>query len=668
MNAFLRKIRSKPIVVTLLFLVVLAAVPLAYDLPLLSLGTDDANMVRHFDDDEWLLYNAWVNSYTNGPFYADKFDVGQSYPKLFFNTAGVFLYPYSMLAGENVAAVVTTLRSLNMVFGIGGVFVLFFLVRRVFQSNWIAVIASALFALTPQFLQWTVNSRPNPLEWMLIFTALLVLVRMCERFTFKLFLLATLAGAFAFATKFGATPILILVPVVSVYLIWRQRGDPTRFSEIVQEQVRVYRYLLPALAVIMLAGSLFLVWALRSNGWDGVSLAYNWTQGGFQPWRLPNLLETLESQRTLVNGAAWGGVVGLAAGAALLMFMRTQMRVWAQLEVIQPRFSLYCTLFVGFIIVSAAAYTIVFFATGPAYIVHPEYFFSQVGFEFRYLALGAAYGDIGKPGYIEFVRLVGSQFHPGWLAFVPLIGYAAYINIRGKNVTPVQRDQRIVLWGFVLITVGLFIGSKSATSLRHILPIVGSLYIFMAEAMVLEFRRWKHSRAAGVLAVALAMLVMVGFGTHAQAAYDNWSQGRFKPQDTGIQVGNWLQERYPEDTRLMTDYIRFYVPPYFTQAANTTTAEWDRYRGPDVNQAVIDWIVSFDPQVLVVSHPQQYNDFVNVLPLLESDPVLKSRNYRLVKEFEYQRPDRQRYEYKQILVYEKGASAGDTSLESKPPG
>ena len=112
----------------------------------------------------------------------------------------------------------------------------------------------------------------------------------------------------------------------------------------------------------------------------------------------------------------------------------------------------------------------------------------------------------------------------------------------------------------------------------------------------------------------------------------------------------------------MTDYIRFYVPPYFTQAANTTTAEWDRFRGPDVDQAVIDWIVSFDPEVLVISHPEQYGDFVNVFPLLESDETLKSRNYRLVKEFEYERPDRQRDQYKQILVYEKGG------FESKPPG
>ena len=169
------------------------------------------------------------------------------------------------------------------------------------------------------------------------------------------------------------------------------------------------------------------------------------------------------------------------------------------------------------------------------------------------------------------------------------------------------------------------------------------------------------------MAVGMAALLTIGIGTNARESYGDWSQLRFKPQDTGIQVGEWLQERYPEDTRLMTDYIRFYVPPHFIHAANTTTAEWERYRGPDVDQAVKDWIVSFDPQVLVVSHPQQYNDFVNVLPLLESDPVLKSRDYRLVKEFEYQRPGRQRYEYKRILVFERGAPA-DTTTESNPSG
>ena len=645
----------------------LSAVPLAYDLPLLRLGTADANMVRHFDDDEWLIYNAWGTTYTHGPLYADTFDIGQSYPKLFFNTAGVILYPYSNAAGDNVTTIVTTLRSFNILFGIGAVFVLFFLVRRVLRSNLIALIAAGLFALTPQFLVWTVNSRPNPLEWMLIFVSLFVLVRMCERFSFKLFLVATLAGALAFATKFGATPILILVPMVSVYLIWMQRGDPIRFLEILQEQARFYRYLLPVLAAIMVAGTVFLIWALRSNGWDGVSLAYNWTQGGFQSWRWPKLLEVLESHRVLVNGAAWGGVVGLAVGTVLVMYMRGTFREWASSNGIQPRTSIFATLFVGFIIVSGVAYTVVFFAVGPAYIVNPEHFFSQVGFEFRYLAFGVAYGDAGKPGYIDFLRSVGNQFHSGWWAFVPLIVYAAYLNVRGINFSPVQRDQRLVLWVFVLITLSLFLGSKSAPSLRHILPIVGILYIFMAEAMVIEFRRWKYSRTAGVLAVALTALMIIGFGTHSRAAYSDWSQFRLKPQDTGLQVGDWLQNQYPEDTRLMTDYIRFYVPPSFTQVATTTTAEWDRYRGADVKQSVIDLIVSFDPEVLVLSHPQQFGESVNVYPLLESDEILKSRNYRLVKEFEYQRPDQQRYNYKQVLVYEKGEISAETSLDSNSP-
>jgi len=312
-NALLQRIRSRPIIVTLLLLAVLAVVPLGYGVPVLGLGLDDLDMVRHFDDDEWGLYQVWIQAYTQGPLYAPEFDPFLGYPKLFYNTAGVFLYPYSQLNGEDVGAVITTLRSLNTVFGIGAVFVLFFLTRYVFRSNWTAFIASGLFALTPQFLSWTTNSRPNPLEWLLILTSLLVLVRMCERFSFRLVLLAILAGALAFATKYGATPILILVPLVSIYLIWRRRGDQNRFTEIVQEQVRVYRYLLPVLAVLMAVAAVGLLFSLRSHDWDAVSMSYSWVEPGIQPLRLPRLLEILENQRPLVTVAVWGGAVGLVS-------------------------------------------------------------------------------------------------------------------------------------------------------------------------------------------------------------------------------------------------------------------------------------------------------------------------------------------------------------------
>jgi len=403
------------------------------------------------------------------------------------------------------------------------------------------------------------------------------------------------------------------------------------------------------------AGAVFLLWALNSNDWSGVSLAYGWSEGAFQPYQAARLLEVLEGQQSLVNRAIWAVVVGLATGAALSMVIQRRMRAWDSAKAIQPGVNVYLTLFAGFVIVTGVMYVVVFFATGPAFIAHPQHFFSEMGFQFRYQVLGSSYGELGKPGLVNFIKAFGGQFHAGWLAFVPLLGYAAYINIRSSTSSPVQRDQRLVLWGFILITLVLFFGSHSATSLRHILPIVGILYVFMAEAIVLEFRRWQYSRAAVGMALVLSMFMLVGFGGHAREAYGNWDYLRFKPQDTGVQVGNWLQEQYPEDTRLMTDFIQFYIPPYFTHSANTTTAEYDRFRGADKDQAVINWIVSFDPEVLVISHPQQYGDFVKVPPLLDSDPVLKNRNYRLVKEFEYQRPDRQRYGYENIQVYDRSA-------------
>lgn len=163
---------------------------------------------------------------------------------------------------------------------------------------------------------------------------------------------------------------------------------------------------------------------------------------------------------------------------------------------------------------------------------------------------------------------------------------------------------------------------------------------------------WRIVRSGAVPVLALVGVLVV---FHASEASGDWDYKMSKPLDTGLEVGDWLQERYPEDVRIMTDWDTFYIPPYFVQTSSVTPFERKERRDAYKAGAVRDVIVSFDPDVIVISHPQGFYEFVNVLPLLTSDPVIESRDYKLVKQFDYDRADRQRYGYEHVLVYEKGS-------------
>ena len=639
----------------LLLLAVLAAIPLVYSLPLITGGLDDLNLVRHFDQGESELTINWVEAYTRGPLYAPPFHAFLNYPKLFYNSAGIILYPLGAVNGEDFKAVLGVWRGFSLVYGAGALIALFFLAQRVFHSNAIAFIGALLLGLTPQFLLWTVNVRPNPLEQLLIFAGLLVLVRMCERFSVSLFLVATTLGALAFASKYGGIPFMVLVPIFSFYLIWRRRTDQEEFTRIVREQARALRYLLPVLSVGMAVAAVAMILALRSRGWDGVPLIYGWTQGGLPPEKLPSLTRSLNEYSLMVNVAIWGGTIALGVGAVMVAAVGARWRAWGVSTVIRPSLSVYARLLIAFAILTALIYPLIFFLTGPAFAAHPEHFFSQVGWQFRNIALSASYGDVGAPSYLETFRQTARNFHPGWLAFVPLLGYGIYLNVRKGPDSPVERDQRIVLWAFAALAVALFLGFKSAIGIRHILPAIGILYLFAGEVVIREFVRWRRWRAVGALAVSLSAiaLVLVGIGFHSEEASQDWRKAWGKPNDIGIVVGAWLTENYDKDVRIAKDSWHYYIPPQFQNVASSQDVEWAHTGAPfdQKEGAVKQLLIDFDPDVILVAQSKNegHGPLIDIPRMLESDDSFKE-HYGIREEF---RSRRGGDEFGRVIVYEK---------------
>ena len=630
-------------------LALVAMVPLFYAMPLVASGMKDLHAVRHIDEGEFTILRAWKDVYLNGPFYAGPFDPFHIYPKAFYNLAGIILYPYSYFWGEDFRMILGVWRSMNALFGVGVVLMLFFLVRRVFESNAAAFLAAGMFAVTPDFLTWTANVRPNPFEQMLIFCTLLACVLLCEGFSYRLFLLASLTGALAFASKYGGLPFLVLVPMISVYLIWRRHGDQNTLASILHQQIRILQRVIPLLLAVIGAGVLAFCWLFYLHGWDGTSLFISLSKPAFPPELVPKVVGKLRQWQYFVNAVPWGVLAALAVVETLLVVFWRWSQKWLSAGPIRSGIVTYAFLLGMFMIQTAGIYVITFFITGPAYVANPPHFVSQFGYMIYYSGLAGSHG-YQPPGIIEGLYMTAKQV-PGWWMFLPLAAYATVEQVRGRDISGVEFDQRIVLWSYVLVSMSVFLGTR-VVAVRHILPALGLLYGFVGYAVVREIKDWRKGLSAKAISAALGVLLIGYVGISLTAALRGWEHKRERTADIGFAVGEWLRANYDPRTRILTDHWTFYTPPEFQNVSTTTYSEWKGKSASEKEQRVKQLILTFDPEIILVADDPRRERPVDLERLLTGDRALRARDYQMVRKFESQH---RRVIYSNIQVYQKRA-------------
>ncbi|MBH52077.1 MAG: hypothetical protein CL785_02860, partial [Chloroflexi bacterium] len=202
-------------------------------------------MVRHFDHGESEIALGWLKAYTNGPLFSGNLDIYMAYPKFFYNLAGVVLYPLAMVSELDYKTIVITWRILNMIFAGLASIALFVLARCILQSTLAAYISALLLSITPEFLIWSSNVRPNPLEQLLIFLGLLGCLKILGKPTTKWFIVSTILTALAFATKFGSIPLALLIPLISIYCIWTKRTQKDEFTKLIKTYSTLFTICLP---------------------------------------------------------------------------------------------------------------------------------------------------------------------------------------------------------------------------------------------------------------------------------------------------------------------------------------------------------------------------------------------------------------------------------------
>ncbi len=169
------------------------------------------------------------------------------------------------------------------------------------------------------------------------------------------------------------------------------------------------------------------------------------------------------------------------------------------------------------------------------------------------------------------------------------------------------------------------------------------------------------------------LLVLLSFGVSASAtdSIKVWHDLRNKNSDIGFEVGDWLKKTYSSDIRILTDSGFFYIPLIFSsvlrpkfwggwgakRTGRMSEAEWQAKRSEYDRELARNLILAFDPDVIVLGKSEHHTPLLDIAQLVASDPLMRSREYRIVKVFQA-RPERGGglLKWQAVFIYEKAST------------
>ena len=247
--------------ITTALALILVLVPITYCVPLIGLGLENPSMIEHFTEED-VMFLEFHGQYEKGPFFYPGFRHMNVYPKIYYNTAGLFLYPYAYFFGDNDKVILVTWRLISMFSAAISGIILFAISKKLFDSNTIAFIGTLCFLTIPQFLIWSTQVRPNPLEQTLILGTIFMCIKLAEKYSFKRFFIASLLGGLAFSTKYGGWIFIFVIPIVTTYSIAKSSTVLHEWDDVVQRTRIHFLKLSPLIMSVFFAILGILVWLL----------------------------------------------------------------------------------------------------------------------------------------------------------------------------------------------------------------------------------------------------------------------------------------------------------------------------------------------------------------------------------------------------------------------
>lgn len=561
---------------------ILLVVPIVwFAVPLIGLGIDNIRMIVHFENDEALLINYAAKVYSHG---IVPLEFG--YPIFFYYLAGLFLWPYTYFRGIDYGLITETFRTMNTVVTVSTALIVYFLCLRFFRSVYVAILSVFLLTFTPLHLWWANNARPHPLEIFFIFASFYFCFLLIEEYKPKYMRGALLFAGLAAATKYGG---IFLIPVVWLTYIHHLFSSP---------DAMIIKNIKEKYALINIIASLIMFF-----------IAAIFISGAFVILKYPQLFV-----RNSFNGAQEFlrirdvriiiillGLLFLA-GLGWLLINILSKRLLSKSELVQRDRSLFIADLGGlFLLYIIGVVGIIFAVLNPAFWLFPIVSIKAVANHFVMTTMGSAVTDLGiNSPIIDVNRLVwfrmifDNMLLGRWLGFC-FFFYLVYEVVSLKTNWLKDKTfvlQRALLWVYMLALFLMLFIFVSHRPHHYLLPICIAMMVLISFGIVQIIKSDYRKSLKIIFSAVIIILISLSCYDRGKEIIHDRKLKLGKINDTGIYIGNWLKNEFPENIVIWKDSDIFYIPPKFSNVSCPVNG-------------VIDLVAikKLDPSLLVLTSP-----------------------------------------------------------------
>jgi len=617
---------------------------LSFSIPTVAKGTDNIRMIRHFDIDESWIIEFAGDVYTKGVIPLNGYLI--AYPQLFFYISGVVITPYTLFNGLDYSAIAILLRTFNVFFAIILVLLLFYFVKTIFKSTFLAFSASFLCSTMPSLLWWSGNSRPHILSIIFILGSLFCLCKLIEKFSKKALILSIFFCSLSISTNFFG--VFLIPSIIFAYyqslLLHCDKNFLVKDLKLKSKLISISSIFVLLFSVCVPLFSIFVYFLFR-NVFSNLGVT---SFGLFLNFRIFRMI-LLTSIFIFLSSLAWIAIHNFIKKCLL----RADGEVTSFLLkfIIFDTVCLHCVFF-------AFCSGVFVLLLNPAYLFYPLECFKATSVQLGMAAAGSGLSaGLNKPIFdasgLNWIRMLFDNLIFNKYFGLMLLGYCFYevkfarINLKINKIFFLQRSA-LSLFCFFLMTV-LIVAAKHRAH-HYLLPIgvVSTALVLFGITELIKSSKLKFVKAFTVFL--LIFLVGIGLMRRASLIHSLFliKKQRTVQGDTALSMANWMENTFLQSSVIWTDSKTFYIPNNFN---NIYLTDNDLPIENKINQ-----ISELYPDLLIIT--SQYDEMLgNAKKINKAIESKKIPNYRHFASFSYFGPlalgESEYGRFKEVNVYQK---------------
>lgn len=627
-----------------LLLILAVSFVLWWAIPAITKGTDNINMIKHFDFDEGNVVE-FYNLFYKNPLALLCPPVHVGYPTGFYYVAGAYLFPYSLLnkTNDNYQAITITFRLLNTISICLTVVLVYCLASYFLIPMFFKIALLLLLFFTPSFLVWGLNNRPHPFENVLLLLGFCFVFSWLRSKKIKNLLSGILMAALAFGVKYGG--MFMIPPLFTLMMYYFYTLDKAKFYQFLNKRFKLITFLSSSTIIMGLGIIGFFYYAV-------IPYMVRYTRIGAR-LGIKGLTQSVFFKYTTfyLGTIFFLGLLWLCLNIYSHLILKPKKQEDDSSSVVLNHFQ-HFILFVnvGFLSIFSmlVVFLTVFLLTNPHVVAHPLSFL-KASLNLSLIEFTSnSHSNLNIAKQLIWFKF---PFQKGILGVSGGIMLAWYLIF---EIFYLKRDwregrflvkQRIFIWIYIL-TNFMFLFLFIKFHVHHYLLMIAYLCLILISYGAYKAIIFASNRIVKILLVILfSGLLYWNLIERGPLVFKARDFKINKDADTGLMIGKWLENQYDSNVKIWVDSNEFYIPPKFS---NSSSIYW--YDDIERNFGMIKTI---EPDVLIITSP--YDSSLKNAQKIES--AIKARilnGFKLDKEFRYNGALAEAGWYSKIFVYVKG--------------